>query len=53
MRDAGLPFAGSIRNDIVVESLDISASFQRPHDPGNSKLNLSIGDVHDDILADV
>lgn len=48
-----LPVGGSVENDLVVEILDISVSFQRPHDPGNTKLNPSIDDIRDDILVDV
>jgi len=36
MKNAGLPFAGSIENDFVVQGLDNRALFQRP---GNPKLN--------------
>lgn len=48
-----LQFGGSVGNDLVVEILDINASFQRPHDPGNTKLNPLIDDIRDDILVDV
>jgi hypothetical protein len=48
-----LQFGGSVGNDLVVEIFDISASFQRPHDPGNTKLNPSIDDIRDDIRDDI